>query len=56
MVDEMGMEEEDEYGAQQMDEMEMDDGMEEDEGAGDADPSFEALRDIIEKTEDEGKD
>jgi len=56
MVDEMGMEEEDEYGAQQMDEMEMNDGMEEDEGAGDADPSFEALRDIIEKTEDEGKD
>ena len=57
MVDEMGMEaEDDEYGAQQMDDMEMDEGMEGQEDDDNAGPTFEALRDIIEKTEDEGKD
>ena len=57
MVDEMGIEAEDnEYGAQQMDAMEMDEGMEGQEHDDDVGPTFEALRDIIEKTEDEGKD
>jgi hypothetical protein len=56
MVDEMGMEmEDDEYGAQQMNDMEMGEEME-DEEDDNGDPTFEALRDIIEKTEDEGKD
>jgi len=40
---------------QQMEEMDEDQGMEE-EGAEDAGVTFEALRDIIEKTDDEGKD
>jgi dynein heavy chain len=58
MVDEMGMEaEDDEYGAQHMEDMEMDEGMEgQEDDDDDAGPTFEALRDIIEKTEDEGKD
>ena len=41
---------------QQMEAMDDDQGMEEEDGAEDAGVTFEALRDIIEKTEDEGKD
>lgn len=52
MMDEMEMDGE---AYQQMEEMDDDQGMEE-EGAEDAGVTFEALRDIVEKTDDEGKD
>jgi hypothetical protein len=53
MMDEMEMDGE---AYQQMEAMDDDQGMEEEDGAEDAGVTFEALRDIIEKTEDEGKD